>query len=128
VVNKGLLALGLFKSLDAKDLINPATGRNWFYPHGCCHHIGLDVHDLGTYGLLEAGMVITIEPGIYIPAGSNCDEKWWDIPVRIEDDYLITTDGIELLSDDAPRKSSEIEALMKEVSAFEQFNLPTLED
>ncbi|MFQ3213372.1 MAG: Xaa-Pro aminopeptidase, partial [Marivirga sp.] len=53
---------------------------------------------------------------------------WWDIPVRIEDDYLITTDGIELLSDDAPRKSSEIEALMKEVSAFEQFNLPTLED
>lgn len=128
VINQGLLKLGIFKSLKAEDVINPATGRNWFYPHGCCHHIGLDVHDLGTYDVLEAGMVITIEPGIYIPAGSNCDEKWWDIPVRIEDDYLITTDGIELLSDDAPRKSSEIEALMKEKSAFEQFKLPSLDD
>ena len=67
-------------------------------------------------------MVITIEPGIYIPEGSPCDEKWWDIPVRIEDDYLIKKDGIELLSDDAPRKSGEIEKLMKENSAFGQFN------
>jgi Xaa-Pro aminopeptidase len=88
----------------------------------------LDVHDLGTYDLLEAGMVITIEPGIYIPNGSPCDEKWWNIPVRIEDDYLITAEGIELLSDDAPRKSSEIEKLMKENSAFQEFNLPAIDE
>jgi Xaa-Pro aminopeptidase len=128
VINKGLLAMGIVKSLTAEDLINPATGRHWYYPHGCCHHIGLDVHDLGTYDLLEAGMVITIEPGIYIPNGSPCDEKWWNIPVRIEDDYLITAEGIELLSNDAPRKSSEIEKLMKENSAFQEFNLPAIDE
>jgi len=128
VINKGLLELGIIESLNEEDLINPATGRHRYYPHGCCHHIGLDVHDLGEYGVLEENMVITIEPGIYIPEGSPCDEKWWDIPVRIEDDYLIKKDGIELLSDDAPRKSGEIEKLMKENSAFGQFNLPTLEE
>jgi len=72
-------------------------------------------------------MVITIEPGIYIPEGSPCDPKWWNIPVRIEDDYLITEKGIELLSKDAPRKSDAIEALMKEKSAFSQFKLPDLD-
>jgi Xaa-Pro aminopeptidase len=128
VINKGLLELGIIKSLNQEDLIDPATGRHRYYPHGCCHHIGLDVHDLGEYGTLEENMVITIEPGIYIPEGSPCDEKWWDIPVRIEDDYLIKKDGIELLSDDAPRKSNEIEKLMKEESAFGKFNLPDLEE
>ncbi|WKK73490.2 aminopeptidase P family protein [Marivirga salinae] len=128
VINKGLLELGIIKSLNKEDLIDPATGRHRYYPHGCCHHIGLDVHDLGEYGTLEENMVITIEPGIYIPEGSPCDEKWWDIPVRIEDDYLIQKESIELLSDDAPRKSSEIEELMKEESAFGQFNLPGLEE
>jgi Xaa-Pro aminopeptidase len=127
IINKGLLELGIVKSLNEEDLINPATGRHRYYPHGCCHHIGLDVHDLGEYGVLEENMVITIEPGIYIPEGSPCDEKWWDIPVRIEDDYLIKKEGVELLSDDAPRKSSEIERLMKEESAFGQFNLPQLD-
>ncbi|MBK6263934.1 aminopeptidase P N-terminal domain-containing protein [Marivirga sp. S37H4] len=128
VINEGLLELGIVKSLEPKDLIDPKTGRHRYYPHGCCHHIGLDVHDAGNYNLLEEGMVITIEPGIYIPEGSPCDPKWWNIPVRIEDDYLITADGYELLSKDAPRQSEEIEALMKEKSAFTQFNLPDLED
>jgi Xaa-Pro aminopeptidase len=127
VVNKGLLELGLLKSLKPEDVINPETGRHRYYPHGCCHHIGLDVHDLGNYGTLEAGMVITIEPGIYIPEGSPCDPKWWNIPVRIEDDYLITEKGIELLSKDAPRKSEDIEALMKETSAFSQLKVPDLD-
>ena len=72
-------------------------------------------------------MVITIEPGIYIPEGSPADEKWWDIPVRIEDDFLIMKDGCELLSDLAPRKSEEIEELMKEASIFNQINLPDIE-
>lgn len=128
VVNQGLLELGIFESLEKEDMINPETGRNRYYPHGCCHHIGLDVHDLGEYDTLQAGMVITIEPGIYIPEGSPCDPKWWDIPVRIEDDFLITKDGYELLSNLAPRKSEEVEALMQESSAFEQFDLPGLEE
>jgi Xaa-Pro aminopeptidase len=127
VINKGLLELGILKSLKPEDVINPATGRHRYYPHGCCHHIGLDVHDLGNYGTLQAGMTITIEPGIYIPEGSPCDPKWWNIPVRIEDDYLITDKGIELLSKDAPRSSDAIEALMKEKSAFSQFSLPDLD-
>lgn len=127
VVNEGLVELGLYNSLDPADMVDPATGRNRYYPHGCCHHIGLDVHDLGTYNTLEANMVITIEPGIYIPEGSPCDPKWWNIPVRIEDDFLITTEGCELLSDLAPRKSEEIEALMQESSPFDQIVLPDLE-
>ncbi|HAE30633.1 MAG TPA: Xaa-Pro aminopeptidase, partial [Flavobacteriales bacterium] len=49
---------------------------------------GLDVHDVGRYGKLEPGQVITVEPGIYIPQGSPCDQKWWNIGVRIEDDIL----------------------------------------
>lgn len=127
VVNQGLVDLGIYSSLDSAEIFNPETGRNRYYPHGCCHHIGLDVHDKGFYGTLKKNMVITIEPGIYIPEGSPCDEKWWDIPVRIEDDFLITETGCELLSDLAPRKSEEIEELMKEESVFNQFSLPELQ-
>lgn len=126
-VNEGLVELGLYKSTNYTDMIDPATGRNRYYPHGCCHHIGLDVHDKGLYGVLESNMVITIEPGIYIPEGSPCDEKWWNIPVRIEDDYLVTEKGCELLSDLAPRSSEEIEKVMKEPSVFDDFKLPKLE-
>ena len=127
VINQGLVALGIYESLDAEDIINPATGRNRYYPHGCCHHIGLDVHDKGTFDTLRANMIITIEPGVYIPEGSPCDPKWWNIPVRIEDDFLVTADGCENLSKAAPRASDEIEALMKESSFFNTIDLPTLE-
>ncbi len=72
-------------------------------------------------------MVITIEPGTYIPENSACDKKWWGIAVRIEDDFLITKDGYELLSAYAPRKSEDIEALMKQSSALDNFNLPDLD-
>ncbi|MEP1779503.1 aminopeptidase P family protein [Reichenbachiella sp.] len=126
IVNEGLVELGLYESLKDEDIINPETGRNRYYPHGCCHHIGLDVHDKGLYGTLEENMTITIEPGIYISNGSPADKKWWDIPVRIEDDYLITKDGCILLSDKAPRKSDEIEKLMKEPSIFSDYRLPEL--
>ncbi|MDH5609478.1 MAG: aminopeptidase P family protein [Cyclobacteriaceae bacterium] len=128
VINEGLVSLGIYTSMQKADIINPETGRNRYYPHGCCHHIGLDVHDKGEYDKLEKNMVITIEPGIYIPAGSPCDPKWWDIPVRIEDDYLITSEGCELLSVIAPRSSDEIEAVMKETSVFDQLVLPVLEN
>ncbi|MDN5212049.1 aminopeptidase P family protein [Fulvivirgaceae bacterium BMA12] len=128
VVNEGLVELGLYKSLDSADIFNPETGRNRYYPHGCCHHIGLDVHDKGERDILKENMVFTIEPGIYIPKGSPTDKKWWNIPVRIEDDFLVTKDGCELLSDLAPRKSEEIEALMKESSAFDAIRMPDIEN
>jgi Xaa-Pro aminopeptidase len=127
VINEGLVELGIYKSLEEKDIINPETGRNRYYPHGCCHHIGLDVHDKGDYSVLKENMVITIEPGIYITEGSPADKKWWNIPVRIEDDFLVTKEGCELLSDLAPRKSDEIEKLMQEPSPFDSVVLPELE-
>lgn len=117
IINEGLVELGIIDSVDQKHL---------YYPHGLGHHIGLDVHDKGDRTSLVPNMVITIEPGIYIPNGAPCDKKWWGIAVRIEDDILITKNGYELLSDKAPRKSDEIEALMKETSIFDNFNLPSL--
>ena len=118
VINKGLIALGI-----AKD---EADARQYF-PHGTSHHIGLDVHDPSLRGAFEPNMVITVEPGIYIPEGSPCDEKWWRIAVRIEDDILITENGPINLSAEAPRQSDEIEALMKETSVLDSFKLPKLD-
>jgi Xaa-Pro aminopeptidase len=118
VINQGLRELGIIESEKTKHL---------YYPHGCCHHIGLDVHDRGVYDTLRENMVITIEPGIYIPEGSKCDKKWWNIAVRIEDDYLVTKDGYEHLSKIAPRKPEDIEAMMAQKSAFEDFELPALQ-
>lgn len=117
VINRGLTELGIIKS---------ETEQHTYYPHGCCHHIGLDVHDPVPGGKLEENMVITIEPGIYIPEDAKCDKRWWGIAVRIEDDCLITKDGFELLSASAPRKAEDIEALMKEPSALDDFELPAI--
>lgn len=85
-----------------------------YFPHGTSHYLGLDVHDVGTYQNLKPGNVITIEPGIYIPEGSPCDKKWWNIGVRIEDDILITENGFLNLSEKLPKTIEEIENLMKE--------------
>jgi Xaa-Pro aminopeptidase len=104
VIRKGLIKLGI-----AKD----NTQADKYYPHGLSHHIGLDVHDRGTSQQFKKGMVITIEPGIYIPEGSDCDKKWWSIAVRIEDDALITEDGYELLSHFAPRSVKDIEKMIE---------------
>lgn len=119
VVNRGLKELGIIKNENDQHL---------YYPHGCCHHIGLDVHDRGAYDKLEENMVITIEPGIYIPDNANCDKRWWGIAVRIEDDFLITKDGYEHLSVSAPRKAEDIEATMKLPSPLDDFVLPALEE
>src|SRR5690606_1767521 len=118
VINEGLVKLGIIKT--------ETEGRKYF-PHGTSHYLGLDVHDPGLGRPFEANMVITVEPGIYIPEGSDCDKKWWGIAVRIEDDILITANGPVNLSEDAPRKSDEIEALMKEPSALDDFHLPKLD-
>jgi len=99
VIAEGLVKLGI-----TKDKNEVGT----YYPHGLSHHIGLDVHDRGFSQTLKKDMVITIEPGIYIPPNSDCDKKWWGIAVRIEDDALITEKGFELLSVFAPRKVEDI--------------------
>jgi Xaa-Pro aminopeptidase len=117
VITKGLIKLGVAKTEEE---------ANKYYPHGLGHHIGLDVHDRGTYNELKKNMVITIEPGIYIPEGSNCDKKWWSIAVRIEDDALITQNGYELLSHFAPRKIEDIEKMVSNKSAVDDFKLPPL--
>ncbi|SDS01720.1 aminopeptidase P Metallo peptidase. MEROPS family M24B [Polaribacter sp. KT25b] len=118
VINEGLFKLGIIKSADEK---HP------YLPHGTSHHIGLDVHDPGNYGNFEENMVVTMEPGIYIPDGSNCDKKYWGIGIRIEDDILITKNGPVNLSEEAPRTSEEIEKMMAKKSVLDDFVLPNLD-
>jgi len=118
IINKGLVQLGITKSIDE---------NHNYYPHGASHYIGLDVHDAGSYGAFKENMVITVEPGIYISEGSPCDKKWWGIAVRIEDDILITTEGPINLSARAPRKSDEIEKMMRLPSVLDNFKLPKLD-
>jgi len=91
-----------------------------FYMHNSGHWLGLDVHDVGVYKkenewrLLEEGMVLTVEPGIYIAEEiKDVDARWKNIGVRIEDDVLVTKGGCEVLSSQVPKTISEIEALMK---------------
>jgi len=93
-----------------------------YYPHSISHPIGLDVHDkyLNKTSLTN-GMIVTLEPGIYIPVGSKCDKKWWGIAVRIEDDILINDNNPVNLSLSAPRKAQDIENLMKQSSPFNKF-------
>jgi len=117
VVKTGLLELGL---------IQESKEYRRYLPHGIAHHIGLDVHDPGSYENLAPNMVITVEPGIYVPEGSPCDPKWWNIGIRIEDDILITAEGPVNLSKDAPRSWQEIEKVMLEKSALDDFILPPL--
>lgn len=107
VVAKGLVKLGILK--DEKE-------SRLYYPHGCSHFLGLDVHDKGIYSTLKENMIITVEPGIYIPENSNCDKKWWGIAVRIEDDVLIKKDSYENLSHLAPRKSEDVEKMSAQKS------------
>ena len=118
VIEQGLMDLGIITS--------PKEARDYF-PHGTSHYIGLDVHDPGSYGPLQANSVITVEPGIYIPPNSPCDSKWWGIAVRIEDDILITTNGPVNLSGAAPRKIEEIENIIAQKSPLDQFVLPPLD-
>lgn len=109
IIEQRLIELGIIKE--------PKEAFKYFF-HGTSHYLGLDVHDAGLYGKLSPGNIITVEPGIYIPVGSDCDPKWWNIGVRIEDDILITSGDPEVLSSFAPKTVEEIEALMKQESVF----------
>ena len=118
VIINGLLELGILQGTLEEQLEGGDFKR--FFMHRTGHWLGMDVHDVGDYKidnqwrLLEPGMVTTVEPGIYIAAGSEgVDEKWWDIGIRIEDDAVVTRDGCEILTGDVPKTIEEIEALMQ---------------
>ena len=117
VLTKGLIKLGLLKGTPAK-LIKDESYKK-FFMHGTGHWLGMDVHDVGDYKIdghwrvLEPGMVLTIEPGLYIPGDSpNVAKKWRGMGIRIEDDVLVTKDGHDVLSSQVPKSVSEIESLM----------------
>jgi Xaa-Pro aminopeptidase len=122
VITQGLLKLGLLKGTLAK-LIKTEAYKD-FYMHRVGHWIGMDVHDVGDYKiddnwrLLEAGMVTTIEPGIYIaPDNNKVAKKWRGIGVRIEDDVLVTKSGHRILSKGIPKTVQEIESFMAQAAA-----------
>ena len=117
VLTKGLLKLGLLRGTLAKAL--KAESYTRFFMHRTGHWLGMDVHDVGDYKVdghwreLERGMVLTIEPGLYIPRGSKgVAKKLQGIGIRIEDDVLVTSKGPDVLSRDVPKTVERIEALM----------------
>ena len=111
---EGLVRLGLLSG-DVEKLVAEGAHRK-FTVHGISHWVGLDVHDVGRYRVggssrkLVPGMVLTIEPGIYIPANTaGVDRKWWNIGVRIEDTVLVTPTGYDCLSCAAPKEAEDVE-------------------
>ncbi len=129
VLTQGLLDEKLLKLSELGSLKNAIeTGAyRRFYMHRTSHWLGMDVHDVGSYRessediakdekpwrILQSGMVITIEPGLYIRPAEDVDEAFWNIGIRIEDDAVINDMGCELISRGVPVKADEIEALMK---------------
>jgi Xaa-Pro aminopeptidase len=117
VITTGLVKLGLLQG-DVDELI-ASEAYKAFYMHRAGHWLGMDVHDVGEYKVggewrvLEVGMALTVEPGIYIaPDNQSVAKKWRGIGVRIEDDVVVTKTGCEILTKGVPKTVAEIEALM----------------
>ncbi|WP_222888797.1 MULTISPECIES: Xaa-Pro aminopeptidase [Enterobacteriaceae] len=111
----GLVKLDILKG-DVDQLLADNAHRA-FFMHGLSHWLGLDVHDVGVYGpdrsrTLEPGMVLTVEPGLYIAPDADVPPQYRGIGIRIEDDILITENGNENLTASVVKKADEIEALM----------------
>ncbi|OZG74903.1 Xaa-Pro aminopeptidase [Hahella sp. CCB-MM4] len=118
VITEGLLEIGLLQG-ELKELIETEAYKK-FYMHRTGHWLGMDVHDVGDYKIggewrvLEPGMVMTVEPGIYIaPELEDIDERWRGIGIRIEDDVLVTKQAPEIFTRDVPKDIDDIEALMR---------------
>ena len=116
-ITQGLVKLGILKG-KVPALIKEGAYRR-FFMHRTGHWLGMDVHDVGDYKIgeqwrvLEPGMALTVEPGIYIPAGTKgVAKRWWNIGVRIEDDVAVTGTGNEVLTSGAPKDADAIEKLM----------------
>ncbi len=131
VLTQGLLDEKLLKLSELGSLDNAIeTGAyRRFYMHRTSHWLGMDVHDVGSYReplgavknpaeekpwrVLKSGMVLTIEPGLYVRPADDIDAAFWNIGIRIEDDAVVNDSGCELISRGVPVKADEIEALMK---------------
>jgi len=138
VLAQGMLDTGLLdrnQAGDAEAVIESGAYRQ-FYMHGTGHWLGRDVHDVGEYAslgetpveqldgqggrvvkkpsrVLQPGMVVTVEPGLYVRPAPGVPERYWNIGIRIEDDAVVTESGCELISRGAPVAALEIEALMR---------------
>nr|WP_276513574.1 Xaa-Pro aminopeptidase [Winslowiella toletana] len=118
----GLVELGVMKG-EVDQLIADAAHRQ-FFMHGLSHWLGLDVHDVGDYGTvdrgrtLQPGMVLTIEPGLYIAPDADVPAEYRGIGIRIEDDIVITAEGNENLTDTVVKDADDIEALMAAAKAL----------
>jgi Xaa-Pro aminopeptidase len=117
MLTEGMVRLGLLEG-EPKKLIEEGKYKQ-FYMHGLGHYLGMDVHDVGRYNVdgeprkLQPGMVITVEPGLYVAADTkNIPEKYLGIGVRIEDDVLITEGGRRVLTNKVPKQPEEIEKLI----------------
>ncbi len=129
VLAQGMIDLGLLDANKVGTLDEVIAKKSYqqFYMHGTGHWIGMDVHDVGAYReavapaegeekpyrTLQPGMVLTVEPGIYVRPGEGVPEQFWNIGIRIEDDVLITECGHEILSSAAVKNVHDIETLMK---------------
>jgi len=116
-ITQGLVRIGLLKGPLAS-LIKDGAYRK-FFMHRTGHWLGIDVHDVGDYKVgdewrvFEPGMVLTVEPGIYIPAGTRgVPKRFWNIGIRIEDDVAVTAHGCEVLTARVPTDPDAIEKLM----------------
>ncbi|WGG50859.1 Xaa-Pro aminopeptidase [Rugamonas sp. DEMB1] len=125
VLAEGMLELGLLSRQRCGMVDDVVANRHYlqFYMHGTGHWLGMDVHDVGHYRdlaeagkpsrPLQAGMVLTVEPGIYVRPAEGVPEQFWNTGIRIEDDVLLTATGHEVLSAAAPKTVAEIEHLMR---------------
>jgi len=125
VLTQGMIDCGLIAGSCDGAIESGAYKR--FYMHRTSHWLGMDVHDCGDYRepgavaadsgkpwrVLAPGMVLTVEPGIYVRAGDDVPSAFHDIGIRIEDDALVTASGCEILTADAPSRIDDIEALMR---------------
>jgi Xaa-Pro aminopeptidase len=117
VLSQGFIDLKLCQGL--VDSVLETESYKQFYMHRTSHWLGMDVHDVGEYKLgeqwrpLQAGIMLTVEPGCYIRPGDNVPRELWNIGIRIEDDILITSTGNEVITQDAPKTVAEIEEVMR---------------
>ncbi|HEU4842977.1 MAG TPA: aminopeptidase P N-terminal domain-containing protein [Burkholderiaceae bacterium] len=126
VLAQGMLDLGLIDKSKAGSAADVIAGKHYmqFYMHGAGHWLGMDVHDVGQYRdvqaegkpsrALQAGMVLTVEPGIYVRPAEGVPEQFWNTGIRIEDDVIVTPTGHTIISAAAPKSVADIEHLMQQ--------------
>lgn len=117
ILVQGFIDFGWCKG--SKDAVLESGAYRQFYMHRTGHWLGLDVHDAGEYKdkagnwrMLEAGMVLTVEPGCYIRPAENVQEHFWNIGIRIEDDVLVTANDCDVITIEAPKSVADIESVM----------------